>query len=71
MAIGTGGKSHYCEIITRNEKGEATFFRGQASSYRVAAERAVARMVCENSASDNGQPGKWENVSVKTGRVGA
>lgn len=55
---------YYCEI-----RVEGRFYRGQASSYRVAAQRAMAKLVCEN-AGDGGQPGTWENVTIKTGRVG-
>jgi hypothetical protein len=42
----------------------ARFYRGQGSSYRVAAQRAIAKLV-----EDNGNPFSTE-VSIKTGRVG-
>jgi len=59
------GKSHYCEIIVRTdgcENAPATFYRGQGSSYRVAARNAIEDLV-QNGA------GFWENVSIRTGRV--
>jgi hypothetical protein len=61
---------YYCEIIVR-ETGEAKFYRGQGSSYRVAAMRAAAQLACAgSSSSDFGMAGKWENVTIKTGKVG-
>jgi hypothetical protein len=66
--MNSGGKSHYCEI-TGEAHGGTQFHRGQASSYRVAAERAVASLICFGSGG-NGQAGEWRNVTIRTGRVG-
>lgn len=48
---------------------QTEFFRGQGSSYRVAAERAIAHLVI-SGVGDNGQAATWENVTIRTGRVG-
>ena len=57
-----GGGTHYCEIVSRDADDKPVFNRGQASSYRVAAERAIAGLCASG-------PGFWENVRIRTGRV--
>lgn len=55
--------THYCEIIVRGPAPQGTqFFRGQGSSYRVAAQRAIAKLAY--------YAGTFENVTIKTGKVG-
>jgi hypothetical protein len=58
---------YYCEIIAPGAPGESSrFFRGQGSSKRVAAQRAIAKLMEE---ATPGAFSKGEGLIVNAGRI--
>jgi hypothetical protein len=61
-------KRFYCQISTPGPNGTRLTYQGEGSSKRVAAQRAIAKLIEETTP---GAYSRWNDVRIIAGGVGA